>query len=57
MPEVIKMETLEAYVKSKLLDTINFDDFMKKPEYAVSRGVMRMEYEQAKNDKPAEKKD
>jgi hypothetical protein len=51
------METLKDYIRSKLLKTINFDDFMKKPEYAIARGLMTMEYRELVRNKPVEKSD
>jgi len=51
------METLDNYIKSKLLDTISLDDFMKKPEYAVARGIMAMEYRELQRNKSEEKSD
>ena len=39
------MITFKEYVKEHLLEGTNYNDYMNKPEYDISRGIMKMQYE------------
>ena len=43
-------ESFEDYAKKHLIGTIDFNDFMTKPEYGLSKKVMRLEYESSIKD-------
>lgn len=37
--------SFEEYAKKNLIGEIDFKDFMEKPEYALGRKMMQLEYE------------